>query len=172
MQGSELAIDPIRPIIDPASPHAPRPVHFDAKAKQVLMIFCSGAVSHLDTFDYKPEFGDGMENPCLDPMDSSPFKGNKETSTEALGISDRAGSGKMTSDLLPHIGSLADDLCFIHSLTSETNTHGPGENFMCTGFTLDGPALGPGPLTRLVAKQTLFPLTWPFRTHEALHNRA
>ena len=88
--------------------------------------------------------GDGMENPCLDPMDSSPFKGNKETSTEALGILDRAGkAGKMTSDLLPHIGSLADDLCFIHSLTSETNTHGPGENFMCTGFTLAGfPSIG------------------------------
>src|SRR4029079_7668288 len=37
----------------------------------------------------------------------------------------------------------ADDMCFIHSLTSKTNTHGPGENFMSTGFTLDGfPSMG------------------------------
>src|SRR6516164_2290279 len=34
---------------------APRPPHFTPKAKRVLMIFCSGAVSHVDTFDYKPE---------------------------------------------------------------------------------------------------------------------
>ena len=36
-------------------PLAPRPPHFPAKAKRVLHIFCTGAVSHLDTWDYKPE---------------------------------------------------------------------------------------------------------------------
>ena len=45
---------PIRPAIDPARPYAPRPPHFAPKAKQVLMIFCSGALSHVDTWDYKP----------------------------------------------------------------------------------------------------------------------
>src|SRR5258707_10757020 len=50
-----LLADPIRPNIRPEAPLAPRPPHFDAKAKRVLMIFCSGAVSHIDTFDYKPE---------------------------------------------------------------------------------------------------------------------
>ena len=55
----------------------------------------------------------------------------------------RGQCGKMISDLVPHIAELADDLCFIHSLTSKTNTHGPGENFMSTGFTLDGfPSIG------------------------------
>ena len=44
----------------------------------------------------------------------------------------------MTSDLLPHLGELADDICFIHSMTAKTNTHGPAENQMGTGFTLDG----------------------------------
>ena len=46
---------PIRPRIDPANPNAARLPHFEPRAKQVLMIFCAGAVSHLDTFDYKPE---------------------------------------------------------------------------------------------------------------------
>ena len=46
---------PIRPAIDASNPHAPRPPHFTPRAKKVLMIFCSGAVSQLDTFDYKPE---------------------------------------------------------------------------------------------------------------------
>ncbi len=39
---------------------------------------------------------------------------------------------------MPHLGALVDDMCFIHSLTGKTNTHGPGENFMNTSFTLDG----------------------------------
>jgi hypothetical protein len=51
-----LAADPpIRPPIDPANPYAPRSPHFTPKAKRVLVVFCSGALSHLDTFDYKPE---------------------------------------------------------------------------------------------------------------------
>ena len=37
------------------NPLAPRPPQFAPKAKRVLMIFCSGAVSHIDTLDYKPE---------------------------------------------------------------------------------------------------------------------
>ena len=55
----------------------------------------------------------------------------------------RGESGKMVSDLVPHLGELADGLCFIHSMTGKTNTHGPAENFMSTGFTLDGfPSIG------------------------------
>src|SRR5260370_26517977 len=46
---------PIRPTIRPEAPLAPRPPHARARANRVLMIFCSGAVSHIDTFDYKPE---------------------------------------------------------------------------------------------------------------------
>jgi hypothetical protein len=49
----------------------------------------------------------------------------------------------MTSDLLSRLGELVDEMCFLHSLTSKTNTHGPGENFLSTGFTLDGfPSMG------------------------------
>ena len=46
---------PIRPNIDPDNPYSPRDAHFDPPAKQVLVIFCPGAVSHVDTFDYKPD---------------------------------------------------------------------------------------------------------------------
>ncbi len=49
----------------------------------------------------------------------------------------------MVSDLVPHLGNLVDDICFLHSLKGKTNTHGPGENYMSTGFTLDGfPSIG------------------------------
>ncbi len=49
---------PIRPDIDPREPFAPRQPHFPARAKNVIVIFCSGACSHLDTFDYKPSLID------------------------------------------------------------------------------------------------------------------
>src|ERR1043166_3846031 len=46
---------PIRPPSSPQHPLSPRPPHFPAKAKNVLVIFCSGALSHIDVWDYKPE---------------------------------------------------------------------------------------------------------------------
>ncbi|MEM7396954.1 MAG: DUF1501 domain-containing protein, partial [Verrucomicrobiota bacterium] len=39
----------------PTNPLAPRPTHFRARAKHVIMLFMNGAPSHVDTFDYKPE---------------------------------------------------------------------------------------------------------------------
>ena len=43
------------PDINPEKPYAPRRPHFAPKAKRVVEIFCSGALSHVDTFDYKPD---------------------------------------------------------------------------------------------------------------------
>src|SRR6185503_10730257 len=61
---------PIRPVIRPEAPYAARLPHFAAKAKKVLVIFCSGAVSHVDTFDYKPELikRNGMPMPGADKL--------------------------------------------------------------------------------------------------------
>jgi len=134
---------PLRPQIDPARPHAPRAPHFAPKARNVLVIFCSGACSHVDTFDYKPELikrhGQPMPGEKL-----ITFQGEQGALTKSpYEFKPRGQSGKMTSELLPRLGDLADEMCFIHSLTSKTNTHGPGENFMSTGFTLEGfPSMG------------------------------
>lgn len=49
----------------------------------------------------------------------------------------------MVSEMIPHLAELTDDIAFVHSLTSKSNTHGPAENFLSTGFILDGfPSLG------------------------------
>lgn len=135
---------PWRPQIDSRTPYAPRPPHFEPKAKRVLMIFCSGAISHIDTFDYKPELirlhnqpmpggeglitGQGMQGNIIKPLWE--FK-------------PRGQSGKMISDLLPNLAELADEMCFIHSMTAKSAAHGPAENQMSTGFILDGfPGIG------------------------------
>lgn len=131
-------------IIDPARPNAPRPSHYEPKAKRVIVIFCSGAVSHVDTFDYKPELIKRHDQPLPGNDKLVSFQGPNGNLTKPLWkFRPRAQSGKMISDLLPHIGEMADDLCFLHSLTNESNTHGPATNMLNTGFMFDGfPSMG------------------------------
>ncbi len=135
---------PLRPVIDPANLNAPRAPHFAAKAKNVLVLFCAGACSQIDTFDYKPELITRHGQPMPGGDQLLTFQGQQGNLTKSpWEFKPRGESGKMVSELVPHLAELADDMCFIHSLTSKTNTHGPGENFMSTGFTLDGfPSIG------------------------------
>jgi hypothetical protein len=135
---------PIRPAIDASRPFAHRPPHFEPRAKRVLMIFCSGALSHVDTFDFKPELvkRDGQPLPGVDKLVT--FQGENGNLTRPLwDFRPRGQCGKTVSDLLPHLAEMADEMCFIHSMTAKSNTHGPAENQMSTGFTLDGfPGIG------------------------------
>lgn len=138
-----LASERVDPMIDPSRPHAPRPSHFPAKAKSVVVIFCAGAVSQLETWDYKPE---------LIKWDDKPLPGGPAVTFQGPAgnlarpqypFRPRGQTGKMVSDLIPHLAALTDDLAFVHSLTSLSNTHGPAENFLSTGSVLDGfPSLG------------------------------
>lgn len=129
---------PLRPSIIPDAPLAARQAHFPAKARRVLMIFCSGACSHLDTWDYKPELIKHHDKP-MPGGELVTFQGkNGNLQQSPWTFRPRGESGKYVSDLLPNLAEMADEMCFIHSMTSKTNTHGPGENFMSTGFTLEG----------------------------------
>ncbi|MCH2365193.1 MAG: DUF1501 domain-containing protein, partial [Planctomycetes bacterium] len=134
---------PLRPEIDPRRPFAPRKPHFKPRARNVVVIFCAGACSHIDTFDYKPELikRHGKPMPGGKLITFQGEQGNLIKSPWEF--KPRGKSGKMVSELVPRLGELADEMCFIHSMTSKTNTHGPGENFMSTGYTLDGfPSMG------------------------------
>lgn len=132
-----------RPAIDPSRPYAPRFPHHPPKAKNVIVIFCAGAVSQLETWDYKPELirRDGQ------PLQGGPavtFQGESgNLARPQYAFRPRGQTGKMVSDLIPHLAGLTDEIAFIHSLTSATNTHGPAENFLSTGFVQDGfPSMG------------------------------
>ncbi len=131
------------PSIDPARPFAPRLSHSPAKAKNVIVIFCAGAVSQLETWDYKPE---------LIKLDGQPLKDGPAVTFQGPAgnlarpqyeFRQRGQTGKWVSDMIPHLAELTDDIAFVHSLTSKSNTHGPAENFLSTGTPLDGfPSLG------------------------------
>ena len=134
---------PIRPSIDPDNPYLPRQGHFDVPAKKVLVIFCPGAVSHVDTFDYKPDLYKyhGQKPPGIPAVTFEGPTGN--IAKPFWDFKPRGKSGKMVSDLLPNLGGLVDDFAFIHSLTTQTSAHPQGENFLNTGFTMEGfPSFG------------------------------
>ena len=135
--------EPIRPQLDPNDPYAARPPHFSMPAKQVLVIYCPGAVSHVDTFDYKPELEKfhGQKPPGIPDVTFEGPTGN--IAKPFWKFRPRGETGKMVSDLLPHLAEQTDEFCFVHSLHTETSAHPQGENFMNTGFTMEGfPSFG------------------------------
>ncbi|MCU0876011.1 MAG: DUF1501 domain-containing protein [Pirellulaceae bacterium] len=113
--------------------------HFSAKAARVLQVFCPGAASHLDLWEHKPalEKHHGQPLPGVDNFVSFQGKnGNLMKSPWPFVASGE--SGKMISSLLPNMARHADQIAFVHSMTSKTNTHGPGCVFMNTGHVQEG----------------------------------
>jgi hypothetical protein len=119
-------------------PH-PRPTDHPPKAKRVLQIFCPGAASHMDLWEYKPALEKWHGKPMPGEENLVSFQGKNGNLMKSPWPFAPAGqTGKMISTMLPHIARHADDIAFIHSMTSKTNTHGPGCVFMNTGHATEG----------------------------------
>lgn len=118
--------------------------HHPAKAQRVLQIFCPGAASHLDLWDYKPALAKYEGKPLPGEENLVSFQGKNGNLMRSPWPFAPAGQcGKMLSSLLPHLAAHVDDIAFIHAMTSKTNTHGPGCIFMNTGHATEGfPAAG------------------------------
>jgi Protein of unknown function (DUF1501) len=113
--------------------------HHRPRAKRVLQIFCPGAASHMDMWEHKPmlEKYHGTKMPGEEDMKS--FQGANGGIMRSPWTFERFGkSGKMLSPLLKHMGQHVDDIAFVHSMVSKTNTHGPGCVFMNTGQVNEG----------------------------------
>ncbi len=118
---------------------ATRAPHFPAKAKRVLQIMCPGACSHIDTFDYKPELEKRHGQPMPGAEKEVSFQGaNGNLMRSPWPFVPRGQSGKRITAMLPHLGALADEMAFLHAMTTRTNTHGPGCVMMNTGYVFEG----------------------------------
>jgi hypothetical protein len=122
--------------------------HFPARAKSVIYLFMAGAPSQFELFDYKPELQrrDGETAPdALFPKDKSfAFigKGAKLLGTQRK-FSKHGQCGMELSELLPHLSSIADDVCWIKGMKTDVFNHGPAKLFMNTGFQSPGrPSFG------------------------------
>ncbi|MFT5042782.1 MAG: hypothetical protein ACI8TX_003775 [Hyphomicrobiaceae bacterium] len=123
---------------------APSPLHHVPKAKRVIQIFCAGGMSHVDTFDYKPELERRAGQP-FDPGGKLQFFASKPGNCQPSywKFRQHGESGRWISDLLPGLATCVDDMSFIYSMRSETALHGPGNFLMNTGQTMPGfPSMG------------------------------
>lgn len=124
--------------------------HYTPRARRVIYLFQSGGPSHLDLFDYKPLMAErrGTELPesirmgqRLTGMTSN--QGTFPVVPSLFKFAQHGESGAHVSELLPHIGGIADDLCFIRSMNTEQINHDPAITFCQTGHQQPGrPSLG------------------------------
>jgi hypothetical protein len=126
------------------------PLHFAPKAKRVIYLFQSGAPSHIDLFDPKPKLVEMTGEPLPDSVRrgqritgmtsgqkyhlcvGSPFKFKKH------GV-----SGTELSEVLPHLGKVADDICLLRGIHTDPINHDPAVTYLYTGHQQPGrPTLG------------------------------
>jgi hypothetical protein len=118
--------------------------HFPPKAKRVIQIFCAGGVSHIDTFDYKPDL-ERFHGKTLDNKgENKGFFGQPGLVMKSpFAFARHGSSGHWVSGLLPQLAQCVDDVAFIHSMVAKSNNHTPAAFQMNTGFTMNGfPSLG------------------------------
>src|SRR3989475_6471506 len=124
------------------------PLHFPPKAKRVIFLYQAGGPSHLETFDPKPKLAelDGK------PMPESFTKGQQLAQLQGkklvcfgpqYGFKKFSKSGLEICELFPEIGSVADDICIVRSMTTEQINHDPAHAVMNTGMIIAGrPSMG------------------------------
>jgi hypothetical protein len=113
--------------------------HFPPRARRVLQIFCPGAASHMDLWEHKPELDKWSGKPLPGEENFSSFQGKNGNLMKSPWPFVRSGeTGKAISSMLPNMAAHVDEIAFIHSMTSKTNTHGPGCVFMNTGQVREG----------------------------------
>jgi len=124
--------------------------HFMPKVKRVIYLFQSGGPSQMDLFDYKPMLAKmhGEELP------ESVRKGQRLTGMTSgqksfplagslFQFAQHGQSGAWVSELLPHIATISDELCFIKSMYTEAINHDPAMTFFQTGSQQSGrPCIG------------------------------
>jgi len=122
---------------DTPNPLAPKPPHFAPKAKRVIYMFQAGAPSHLELFDYKPELAklNGKLPPAalLKDYRAAFIKPNSALLGPKFKFEKRGKCGMELSEIIPHIGEIADDICLIRSMQTDAVNHAPAQIMMNTG---------------------------------------
>jgi hypothetical protein len=123
--------------------------HFAPRAKRIIFLFMAGAPSQLDLFDYKPELHKRFntelpKSVSMGQRVTAMTKGRTQLVAPSKFTFSRQGkSGVWVSDLLPNLSTVADDLCFVHSMHTDAINHDPGKTSFCTGTEIPGkPSMG------------------------------
>jgi hypothetical protein len=132
---------------DSASPLAPKPPHFAPRAKSCIFIFMDGGPSQLDLFDPKPKLselqGQQLPESMLANVRFAFIKKDAQLRASPRKFSRHGECGMELSDLLPHLGACADELCLIRSMHTDQFNHHPAQLIMqCGRGELGLPTMG------------------------------
>src|SRR5688572_12783461 len=107
----------------------PRPPHFAPRAKRCIFLFMDGGPSQLDLFDPKPKLaeltGQQLPESLLEKVRFAFIKKDATLRGSPRTFKRHGDCGMELSDLLPHIGKCADDICLIRSLHTDQFNHHP-----------------------------------------------
>lgn len=124
--------------------------HFAPKAKRVIYLFQSGGPAQIDLFDYKPKlaqlFGEELPDSIRGGQRLTGMTANQKgfpVAPSFFKFKQHGQSGAWLSELMPHLGEVADELCFIKSMHTEAINHDPAITFFQTGSQQPGrPSMG------------------------------
>ncbi len=123
-------------------------LHVPQRAKRVIWLCMAGGMSHLETFDHKPKLAEmhdkDMPESYTQGQPIAQLQGQKLKCFAPQHPFTKYGeAGQEVSDIFPHLGKVADQLCIVRSLKTEAINHDPAHTFMNTGTTISGrPAMG------------------------------
>ncbi|MFO1459988.1 MAG: DUF1501 domain-containing protein [Verrucomicrobiota bacterium] len=120
--------------------------HFQPRARSVIFLFMEGAVSQVDSFDYKPMLAKYHgEDPrkAIGKLEKTQFENVGKVLKSPWEFRQYGQNGTWVSDLFPHVGRQVDDLCILRSMTSKFPEHTSANYFLHSGLGLQGrPSLG------------------------------
>ena len=124
--------------------------HFAPKAKRVIYLFQSGGPAQQDLYDYKPllnqKHGEQLPESVRGGQRLTGMSVNQASIPLAGSVFDfkqHGGSGAWLSEILPHIASVSDEICFVKSMYTEAINHDPAITFFQTGSQIGGrPSMG------------------------------
>jgi hypothetical protein len=114
----------------------------------VIYLYMAGGPSHLETFDPKPTLVQAHGRPIPDSITRgqplSPLNRSTNLCVAPQTTFRRCGqSGQAIATVFPRLAEVADDLCMIRSMQTDTFVHDPAHTLMCTGSMLPGhPSIG------------------------------
>jgi hypothetical protein len=124
-------------------PFAPRPTHFEAKAKHVIFLYMDGGPSQVDTFDPKPRLDRENGQPFGDKIEPTQFNNIGRTLASPWKFKQYGESGIPISDLFPFTAQHVDDMVVVRSLTSKFSEHTFANYYLHTGHGIQGrPSMG------------------------------
>src|SRR3954452_923252 len=109
-------------------PGVVRPLHLPARCQRIIYLYMAGGPSHLETLDYKPKLakmhGQPMPESFTKGQPIAQLQGQKlKCFAPQYAFKKFGKSGQEISEIFPHVGTVADDICIVRSLKTEAINH-------------------------------------------------